>query len=154
MIRSFDAYSPWNVGNWRRDEAGEQHASLSWWDEDKRDCDSRGEFWLPVIYPGFSWDNLTQKPAGSSLISRRKGKFFWEQLVTLAHMHVDSVYVAMFDEVDEGTAIYKVTSSPPTQAHFVGFEGMPSDWYLRLLDAGIQMLRGRKPISEEIPIKP
>ena len=73
--------------------------------------------WLPVIYPGFSWDNLTQKPAGSSLISRRKGKFFWEQLVALAHMHVDSVYVAMFDEVDEGTAIYKVTSSPPTQAH-------------------------------------
>ncbi len=42
----------------------------------------------------------------------------------------------MFDEVDEGTAIFKVTSEPPTQAHFVGYEGLPSDWYLRLTGEG------------------
>ena len=60
----------------------------------------------------------------------------------------------MFDEVDEGTAIFKVTSAPPTQAHFVGYEGMPSDWYLRLVGEGGRMLRGQRPLSAEIPIKP
>ena len=39
-------------------------------------------------------------------------------------------YVAMFDEVDEGTAICKCAPQPP--AGFVGLEGLPSDHYLRL----------------------
>jgi hypothetical protein len=69
-------------------------------------------------------------------------------------MGVDSVYVAMFDEVDEGTAIFKVTSSPPTQAHFVGYEGLPSDGYLRLTGEGIRMLRGERALSADIPISP
>ncbi len=60
----------------------------------------------------------------------------------------------MFDEVDEGTAIFKVTGSPPTQAHFVGDEGLPSDWYLRLVGEGGRMLRGERPVVAEIPIKP
>jgi hypothetical protein len=53
----------------------------------------------------------------------------WEQLHTLSKLGVDSVYVAMFDEVDEGTAIFKVTSAPPRQGHFVGYDGLPSDWW-------------------------
>jgi hypothetical protein len=60
----------------------------------------------------------------------------------------------MFDEVDEGTAIFKVTGSPPAQAHFVGVDGLPSDWYLRLVGKGARMLRKERPISAEIPIKP
>jgi len=58
------------------------------------------------------------------------------------------------DEVDEGTAVFKVTSSPPVQGHFVGFEGLPSDWYLRLAGEGASRLRQRQPIPLEIPIKP
>jgi len=60
----------------------------------------------------------------------------------------------MFDEVDEGTAILKVTSTPPTQAHFVGYEGLPSDWYLRLVGEGARRLKERLPVPSEIPIKP
>jgi hypothetical protein len=63
-------------------------------------------------------------------------------------------FVAMFDEVDEGTAIFKVTNSPPTQGHFVGLEGLPSDWYLRLTGEGAKMLRGERAVAQEIPIKP
>jgi hypothetical protein len=59
----------------------------------------------------------------------------------------------MFDEGDEGTAIFKVTSSPPTQTHFEDYEGLPSDWYLRLVGEGTKMLRKERPISAEIPIK-
>ena len=82
----------------------------------------------------------------------RRGRFLWEQFYELARLKADTVYVAMFDEVDEGTAIFKVTSSPPIQAHFVGYEGLPSDWYLQLVKEGIAMLRKRRPLTAEIPI--
>ena len=154
FYRRFDAYAPWNVGNYVKDKSGNVHASTSGWADDKRECERRGVLWLPVVYPGFSWDNLQRKPAGSSLIPRRGGRFLWEQFHELATLEVDSVYVAMFDEVDEGTAIFKVTSSPPTQAHFVGYEGLPSDWYLRLVGEGARRLREKRPIPAEIPIKP
>ena len=60
----------------------------------------------------------------------------------------------MFDEVDEGTAIFKVRSAPPTQAHFVGYEGLPSDWYLRLVGEGARLLRAKLPVPAQIPIQP
>jgi hypothetical protein len=154
LYNRFDAYIPWNVGNYTVDAAGIKRASTNTWAEDKQDCEQRGQTWIPVVYPGFSWDNLTQKPAGSTNIPRRRGQFLWEQFHTLAKMHVTSVYVAMFDEVDEGTAIFKVTSTPPVEAHFVGYEGLPSDWYLRLVGEGSRMLQGKRPITPEIPLKP
>ena len=64
------------------------------------------------------------------------------------------MHLSMFDEVDEGTALFKVTSEPPENAHFVGYDGLPSDWYLRLVREGIAMLRGKRPFSEAIPIVP
>jgi hypothetical protein len=154
LFRRFDAYCPWNVGNYSLDQAGEAHASMHYWEDDRQECGDHGVFWMPVIYPGFSWDNLTKQEPGSSEIPRRGGTLLWEQFHRLAAMGVDTVYVAMFDEVDEGTAILKVTSEPPTQAHFVGYEGLPSDWYLRLVGEGARMLRGERPLSAQIPIEP
>jgi len=150
----FEAYIPWNIGNYWPDKAGAKHATTSYWDEDRRECERSGTLWIPSVYPGFSWDNLQQKPPGTTEIPRRGGRFFWEQFHELAKRGVDSVYVAMFDEVDEGTAIFKVTSAPPSQGHFVGYDGLPGDWYLRLAGEGIRMLRGKRPLAPEIPIKP
>jgi hypothetical protein len=87
-------------------------------------------------------------------IPRWRGEFLWEQFRELARLKVTEATVAMFDEVDEGTAIFKVTSSPPTQAEFVGFEGLPADWYLRLVGEGTKLLAGKRPFSERIPIHP
>ena len=154
FYRRLPAYSPWNVGNISWDSGRVSHATTGYWAEDKKDCESRGAFWLPVVYAGFSWDNLTRQPPGSSLIPRRKGQFLWEQFVALSKLGADSVYVAMFDEVDEGTAIFKVTDTPPTQGHFVGCEGMPSDWYLRLTGEGARLLKQKATMPAEIPLRP
>ena len=56
-------------------------------------------------------------------------------------------YVAMFDEVDEGTAIFKCINDVPDQApaKFVTYEGQPSDRYLRLTGAGAKLIRGELP---------
>lgn len=154
FYRRFDAYSPWNVGNISRDRAGVAHASTGYWAEDQAECAKCGMLWLPVIYPGFSWDNLQRKAPGTSNIPRRQGQFLWEQFRALSKLGADSACVAMFDEVDEGTAIFKVTNTPPTQGHFVTYEGLPSDWYLRLVGAGTRLLREKSPVPAEIPLRP
>jgi hypothetical protein len=154
MFRRFPAYSPWNTGNIAKDADGTVHASTSFWAEDKAECEKHGTMWLPVVYPGFSWDNLTRKSPGTSNIPRRQGEFLWEQFHALSELGVDSVCVAMFDEVDEGTAIFKVTNTPPVQAHFVSYEGMPTDWYLRLVGEGTRLLRAKQPVPAQIPIQP
>jgi hypothetical protein len=154
FLRRFDGYSPWNVGNCSRDERAGSKASTAYWAEDKAECEKHGMLWLPVIYPGFAWDNLKRLPAGYSAIPRRRGRFLWEQFHALSQLGVNTVCVAMFDEVDEGTAIFKVTSTPPTQGHFATYEAMPSDWYLRLVGEGARRLREKRPVPLEIPIRP
>ena len=154
LVRRFGAYAPWNIGNYTRDANGVKHPSIGYWAGDRRECEKAGVFWLPVVYPGFSWDNLQRLPPGTSNIPRRRGEFLWEQFHELSKLDVDSVYVAMFDEIDEGTAIFKVTSLPPTQGHFIGYEGLPSDWYLRLVGEGARRLKQGLPAPAEIPIRP
>lgn len=153
MLARLDAYSPWNVGNTSKDRDDIVHAASSWWAEDKRACEERGQLWLPVVYPGFSWDNLQRKVPGTTNIPRRGGAFLWEQFRELDRLGVRSVCVAMFDEVDEGTAIFKVSNHPPAQAHFVSYEGVPPDWYLRLTGEATRLLREKQPVPADIPLK-
>ena len=139
-FRRFAAYSPWDVGNTQR--VGDKTvAATSRWADDLAEAKRAGMMFFPVIYPGFSWDNLTRKPPGSTIIPRRKGEFFREQFQAAADLGVGQAFVAMFDEVDEGTAIFKVTNDFPTKGHFVGLEGLPSDTYLRIAGEGTKLIR-------------
>ncbi|HET6881902.1 MAG TPA: glycoside hydrolase family 71/99-like protein [Pirellulales bacterium] len=154
IVFRFDAYAPWNVGNYSQDANDDVHASMGWWEADKRACEAKGVLWLPVVYPGFGWDNLKRLPAGASTIPRRRGEFFWEQFHELARLKVSGAYIAMFDEVDEGTAIFKVSNTPPTPGRFLTYEGLPADWYLRLAGEGTKLLRGERQNQRSIPIEP
>ena len=71
------------------------------------------------------------------------------------------VYGAMFDEVDEGTAMFKcvpTTAQLPAQGTFVPLNidgyNLNSDWYLRVANQAGMMLRGQIPITNGIPITP
>jgi hypothetical protein len=65
------------------------------------------------------------------------------------------LYVAMFDEVNEGTAIFKVTDKPPVSnsAKFIDMDGKPSDHYLWLTGEAAKMLRNEKPLSYTLPVR-
>ena len=80
--------------------------------------------------------------------------FFWEQFATATELGIEMVYVAMFDEVDEATAIFKVSNTPPRPGRFSTYEGLPTDWYLRLTGEGSKMIRGERPKQRTIPITP
>ncbi|MBM3414534.1 MAG: xylosidase [Bacteroidetes bacterium] len=123
-------------------------------------CKENGVDYVPCVYPGFSWHNLSRfefpddvKPVGS--IPRQGGRFYWQQIATAINAGATMLYVAMFDEVNEGTAIFKCSDNPPVSniAKFIGMDGMPSDHYLWLTGEAGKMLRKEKPLSLTIPKK-
>jgi hypothetical protein len=152
-FRRFDVISPWNVGNVTQVSGQKQAATVSW-KEDLAETRRHGMAYLPVIYPGFGWANLKGKGARSATIPRLGGEFYWRQFATAADLGVEMVYVAMFDEVDEATAIFKVSNRPPPQAHFETYDGLPSDWYLRLTGEGAKVIRSERKSQIALPINP
>jgi len=146
-----DVLSPWSVGRFR-DLPGVQRHAEKYWEQDclwarKHDID-----YMPVVFPGFSWHNL--KGAKLGAIPRLKGQFLWSQVMANKKAGVDMLYIAMFDEVDEGTAIFKCSNNPPTSggSKFLTLDGLPSDFYLRLAGQAGKLLRGEISLTGEIPV--
>jgi len=140
LILKTDIVSPWTVGRYDTPGRAEAYATgtlagdLAW-------CKERGKEYMPVVFPGFSWHNMFPK-SPTNQIPRQKGKFLWSQYVADKKAGATMIYQAMFDEVDEGTAIFKVTNNPPVGASpFVTYEGLPSDFYLKMVGAGTKLLR-------------
>jgi hypothetical protein len=60
----------------------------------------------------------------------------------------DMLYVAMFDEMDEGTAIFKCADQVPVGTQgFVTNDGLPSDHYLWLTGQIGRVLRKELPVG-------
>ena len=138
VYAAFEVVHPWLVGRFK-DDAGADKTLRNVILPDAKLCRDRGQDYLPVVWPGFSWSNMGQGTFNE--IPRRGGKFLQRQLRNvLAVANVDMLYGAMFDEVDEGTAMYKIAATKkelPTQGQFIyaGIDGddVPGDTWLRLL---------------------
>jgi len=153
VYRSFDAVSPWDAGRYR-DDASMDRIRKEVWEGDLAELKVAGKGYMPTAFPGFSWDNLRRARPGTTMIPRRKGAFFWRQFAIFRELGIRSVFVGMFDEVDEGTAIYKVAEKVPVGKYFVTYEGLPSDWYLKLTGAATRMIRGDSPLTKTFPGAP
>ncbi len=148
VIRKADIVSPWTVGRYRTLDGIVNHARECW-KPDIDWCKKNGMEYLPVVFPGFSWHNMNP---GSKLdmIPRQKGRFLWKQYVEAQNAGATMIYQAMFDEVDEGTAIFKCTNDPPVGASpFLTYEGLPSDYYLRLVGHAARCLRQNRPLPPD-----
>jgi hypothetical protein len=150
VYRMFDSISPWDAGRYR-DDAGMDRVRADVWEGDLAELKGTGTGYMPTAFPGFSWDNLRRTRPGTTTIPRRKGEFYWRQFAIFKALGIRTLFVGMFDEVNEGTAIYKVANEVPVGEHFVTNEGLPTDWYLRLTGAATRMIRGDAPLSEKIP---
>ena len=134
----------------RKKEAGKDVSQLwklyEWCKEQKKE-------YLPVAFPGFSWSNLRPKSPLDE-IPRRKGQFLWKQYAEAKNAGATMLYQAMFDEMDEGTAIFKCTNDPPTgKSRFLTLEGLPSDHYLWLTGQGGRLLRDEIKATEAPPTR-
>ena len=154
IIALADVVSPWTVGRYQNPKQAARHAEKVW-RPDLDWCREREIDFLPVVFPGFSWSNLKGTGEKLGAIPRLKGQFLWSQFVVAKRAGCEMIYVAMFDEVDEGTAIFKCTNRPPVGngVRFLDYEGLSSDFYLRLTGAGGKLLRGELPATAPVPIK-
>jgi hypothetical protein len=153
LLREYvDVIQPWNVGRYGNPEHARRHfahyvpGDLAW-------CEQHGKDYYAVIFPGFSWANLKHGRSRLDQIPRLGGRFLWSQAELVKAYGMDMAYVAMFDEVDEGTAIFKCTNHPP-MGRFVTYEGYPSDHYLDLCGRIGALLRGEEATFSEAKPNP
>jgi len=159
IIESADIVLPWMVQRFTPLVHNEMDrlrdhikADIAW-------CAQRKVDYVPIVTPGFSWHNLSNetlkpvRPLGA--IPRHKGRFYWDQIHTAIKAGAKMLYVAMFDEIDEGTAIMKCSNTPPNGSvtRFIDYEGMPTDHYLWLTGLGAKMLREDMPLTETMPTR-
>jgi hypothetical protein len=150
VVGKADIVSPWTVGRYRSPEDVAEHAQKRW-QKDLEWCKARGKDYLPVAFPGFSWHNRRPEDPLDA-IPRLQGRFLWRQYVEAKRAGATMLYQVMFDEMDEGTAVFKCSNDPPAGAsRFLTLEGLPSDHYLWLTGMGGKLLRGEVRPTEALP---
>lgn len=96
-------------------------------------CRERGVDYVPLVFPGFSWKNM--KGPETTQIDRESGRFFQRQIDGALGYGAEMLYIAMFDEIDEATAIFKCAKEVPVAENgsvFVPIDcDIDNDFYLK-----------------------
>jgi hypothetical protein len=118
VYRSFDVISPWSVGRYYANDGNAIQAidsiQLNTIRGDLADLTGLGVDYMPVVFPGYSHYNTEHDKNPAEILNRIKrygGKFWWRQLYNAVDIaKCTMIYGAMFDEVNEGTAIFKLVA--------------------------------------------
>jgi hypothetical protein len=159
VYKAMDVIQPWTVGRYHDNEGID-----CWRDEvlvpDLAQAARNHQIYMPVVFPGFSWHNL-KKEAPKNAIPRNRGEFLWRQAYNARMAGATMLKIAMFDEVNEGTAVFKAAArrqDAPDQGYWLTLDAdgatLPSDWYLRLAGEITRMFHGEIPPSAKLPGKP
>ncbi len=149
LVKQADIVHPWLVGRFDNHTYEPYRKSI---EEDIKWCKANGKDYMPVLFPGFSWHNM-KKDAPQNMILRLGGRFFWKQVKGAVDAGAESLYLAMFDEIDEGTAFFKCTNTPPVgESSFITYEGEAPDHYLWLAGEAAKYLRGELR-SSRMPVR-
>lgn len=149
LVKQADIVHPWLVGRFDNNTYEPYRKSI---EEDIKWCKANGKDYMPVLFPGFSWHNM-KKDAPQNMIPRLGGRFFWKQVKGAVDAGAESLYLVMFDEIDEGTAFFKCTNTPPVgESSFITYEGEAPDHYLWLAGEAAKYLRGELR-SSRMPVR-
>jgi hypothetical protein len=166
VYRRFGIISPWTVGRYTDPAGAAEYAQLVL-SADIAEAKRVGADLVPVVYPGYSERNVLriEQPTAPlrplNEIPRQGGTFWWAQAKTFREAGAQMFYGAMFDEVDESTAMFKIARATPqlpvgpllVAADVDGYP-LPSDWYLRLAGAAAQRLHSGADFEAAPPIAP
>lgn len=156
---ALDIISPWTVGVAASDAEVDNYYRNTVRADMARAQECGAEY-MPVVYPGTAYHNPDPgRPFNEQ--PRRGGRLYWRQVYDALSLDATMIYNAMFDEVDEATAMYKIAETSadvPAGIEVITMdtdgESLPSDWYLRLAGEATKMLRGEIPLTATIPIIP
>jgi hypothetical protein len=137
LIKKCDVVMPWFVGRYNEQTFPKYEKLVK---EDLKWCKANKVDYAPLAFPGFSWVNM--RP-GSTPIPRNRGSFYWKQLSSHINQGAEMLYLAMFDEIDEGTAIFKcATTVPVGESFFLPLDAdLGNDYYLKLAGKAAKMLQ-------------
>nr|VWP01827.1 Alcohol dehydrogenase [Ganoderma boninense] len=172
-MEEFDAISPWTVGRYS-DEDGADRFEEEKIKGDVEFIKAHNERWemhkntmrkidyIPVVHPGGSGYNLSEGRWKWNDAPRNGGRYLWRQVYNVRRHNVRTVYGAMWDEYDEGTAFMPVVSHKRQvpvheQYRFMaldedGFD-LPPDWYMRICGFAVEGLRGERLVLDTFPSK-
>lgn len=129
VIKKADIIMPWLVGRFgynTYDNFKERIAGDIKWAKEN------GVLYAPLCYPGST--DLHMHPNYGPNEGRYGGQFFWNQIHHCVTSGAEALYIAMFDEIDEGTAIYKVLnekdvpSNVPTNNYWIIYQNGSTRW--------------------------
>jgi hypothetical protein len=157
---AMDVVQPWTVGRYRDNSASDKWRS-EMLEPDLALARKNKQMYMPVIFPGFSWANLKKDKEQANRIPRNRGEFLWRQAYNAKQAGAVALKIAMFDEVNESTAMFKVASKrsqAPDQGYWLALDAdghdLPSDWYLRLAGEITRMFHGETKGTAGMPAKP
>jgi len=169
IIKHADFINPWAVGrfqtlnyitqtNIRNGVANTTYdkvveGDLAW-------CTANGVGYLPSIWPGsytYNMDLNTYDFGSNSttIRGRNQGNFLWQQAYNDIDNGVKTIYATMFDEMDEGTCLFKCTSDYPINStdKYLDYEGLGSDYYLWMVGELSRELRRETTNVSVIPTR-
>lgn len=148
VLKKADVLSPWYVGRYANRAAYEAFL-VEYIAPAKKWCDEQDILFVPVLYPGFSWNNLRNGGDPKNREPRDGGDFYWMQSYGALKLGAESIYIAMLDEVDESTAMFKTSENAcmsPVEGFWLDLDAdgykLPSDWYLRCAGKTAAIVRG------------
>lgn len=159
VLAEADIIQPWTVGaystvsevdNWKRTKIVSDLALTA----------ANHQLYMPVAIPGSASRDPATKLATNDA-PRVGGQLLWEQIYNARSAGAPFVKIAMFDEVNEGTALIKNArnaSEAPNQTTWINQDAdglsLPTDWYLRVVWNASRMMKGIDPLSSSVPTDP
>ncbi len=148
---AYDMISPWTVGRYTNITEVDNYMN-QYLISDRDYCTANGIDYTPVVFSGFAWSNWNGGTPNQ--IPRDKGNFLWRQARNIRSLNIPSMYIAMFDEYDEATALLPAADSyfsVPTDQYFLTTSAdgtyISSDFYLRLAGEATQLIKNQIPLS-------
>jgi hypothetical protein len=149
---AFNMISAWAVG--RVVDASYQ----PWVAGDLAYCNTNGMDYQPCAYPGTAFYNSNGNTSSKNQYKRNHGDFMWSQFAVMKNAGAVSVYIAMFDEMNEATSIFKCAEDAtqiPAGKYFLTLDAdgthVSSDFYLRETNDGGKMFKGTIPYTTTCP---
>ena len=174
LVNILDIINPWTVGKFGgqggNDAGSPESAGIdadryatTYLAPDLVATQKSGQGYMPTIWPGsYQLTSKTQRAYGG--IPRFGGAFYWRQAANALALNATMLYNAMFDDVDDGTAMFKIAAHAKntpidkviprghTVSPFLALDDdgltLPTDWYLTLAGKVASALRQGQPLGD------